>query len=107
MKKRGRRRAARAAVWNELRDGFVKGFVSTGLLVALRDAGDSRRVLRAALQGGTALAAASVAAGAVGRRAPTTALTAVAAGALGLCLVDRLSEAEAGSADEAAAPANH
>lgn len=94
MKKaaRKRRRSARADIWTDARDGFVKGFVSTGLLAALRDGNDSRRILVAALQGGTALAAASVAAGAIGRGDTPTTLAAVAAGSAGLVMIGRLAE---------------
>lgn len=100
MKKaaRKRRRSARADIWTDARDGFVKGFVSTGLLAALRDGNDSRRILVAALQGGTALAAASVAAGAIGRGDTPTTLAAVAAGSAGLAMIGRMADDNAAGA---------
>lgn len=79
--KRGRSKAAAA---------FVRGFVATGLLVGLGQAGTarpcpaSRTVLRKALQGGVAIAAGSVAARALSRRRYATVLAATAAGAIGI-----------------------
>lgn len=93
MKKKARRRAGRGIA--ELQDGFVKGFVSTGLLSVLRGDGNPRRAVIAALQGGTALAAASYAAAAIKRRSAAGALSAVAAGAAGLYLIDRIANAAA------------
>lgn len=98
MKKSARkfRRARRAEGFGELQDGFVKGFVSTGLLAALRGNADRRQAVRAALQGGTALAAASLAAGAINRRSLAGALSAVAVGAAGLYLIGQVADAAAG-----------
>lgn len=71
----------------ELHDGFVKGFVSTGLLAAMRGTRDRHAILRAALQGGTALATASLVAGALARRSLPEAAGALALGAGGLYLI--------------------
>lgn len=93
MKAGGRkhRRALRAGgLWGEAQDGFVKGFIATGLLAALRDGQSRQQVLRQALQGGTALAAASATAAALEQGAPLAALTALAAGAAGLVLAGRV-----------------
>lgn len=94
---RATRRALRPLRSPELQDNFVKGFVSTGLLAGIqggtrnaRGRADPRRVLRLALQGGTALAAGSAAADALQRRAPASALAAIGAGAVGLMLIERL-----------------
>lgn len=102
---RRRRRTARGdgppeAAW----DGFVKGFASTGLLAALRDGQDHRRVLRLALQGGTALAAASAAARALNRGSAVTALASLAAGAVGLCLLQPEPAADTPDADTSHTP---
>lgn len=100
MKKASRkRRSRRANAFGELQDGFVKGFISTGLLASLRGDGDRRQSLHAALQGGTALAAASYTAGSIKRRSLTGVLSAVAAGVAGLYLIDRFTNA---AADESA-----
>lgn len=79
----------------DLQDGFIKGFVSTGLLAALRDGNDRRTVVRAALQGGVALAAASGVAGALARRSPGTALAIAAAGTAGLCMAGQITADDA------------
>lgn len=92
MKKNKLRKRRRADLWADARDGFVKGFVSSGLLAVLRDGNDSRRVLVTALQGGTALAAASVAAGTIGRGETLNTLAAVAAGSAGLVMIGRMAE---------------
>ncbi|MBI2306365.1 MAG: hypothetical protein HYU78_03600 [Rhodocyclales bacterium] len=101
MKKAARklRRGLRSGAYRELQDGFVKGFVSTALLAAARGTADRRRIVRAALQGGTALAAASLAAGAINRRSAAGALSAVAIGAAGLILVGQLTNDAAGDDD--------
>lgn len=100
MKKTSRkRRNRRANAFGELQDGFVKGFISTGLLASLRGNGDRRQTVQAALQGGTALAAASYAAGSIQRRSLAGALSAVAAGIAGLYLIDQFTNA---AADESA-----
>lgn len=77
--------------------GFARGFVATGLLAAVQDraarrgqGGESRRVLRLALQGGTALAAGSVTAEALAARDWALAASAVAAGSLGVLAIERL-----------------
>ncbi len=75
---------------------FVRGFVSTGLISAIdqrakgRPASANRRVLRHALQGGTALTAAVTAAHAVQRRDYAAAVTAAAVGAIGVYTLDCL-----------------
>lgn len=87
MKKR-RKNTARSQ-GGDLQDSFVRGFVSTGLL-AVSNAGNRRQALRTALQGGTALWAASLAAGAVRRRSLPGMLGALAAGSAGLLLIGQL-----------------
>lgn len=96
MKRRRRPRTA-----GEIPGGFVRGFVATGLLAAIQGRAarlpgraSRQRVLRLALQGGTALAAGSVAAEALQRREWTTVLTAVAAGGLGVLAVEQLLQDE-------------
>lgn len=76
---------------------FARGFLVTGLLVALqgrREPGamppPRRKVLRHALQGGAALAAGTVAAEALRRRDYGLALAAVAAGAAGVVAAEYL-----------------
>lgn len=88
-----RKRAAVAA--DEARTAFARGFLVTGLLGALRDRRGAappsgRRVLRHALQGGSALAAGSVAAEALARRDYSLAVAAVAAGAAGVLAAEYL-----------------
>lgn len=85
-----RRRASRANGFGEAQDGFVKGLVSTGLLATLRGSGDPRRIVQSALQGGTALAAASFTATAIKRRSLAGALSGLALGVAGLYLIDKL-----------------
>lgn len=93
---KGHRRAAR-----EMRAGFVRGFVATGLLAAVQDRAARRgarterqRALRLALQGGAALAAGTVAAEALQGRDWALAATAVAAGALSVLTIERLLQQE-------------
>lgn len=75
---------------------FLRGALVTGLLAALQDrfepgaARPGRKVLRHALQGGAALAAGSVAADALSRRDWGLALTAVAAGTVGVLAAESL-----------------
>lgn len=75
---------------------FTRGLVATGLLTAVQgrwtEGGrpDGRRILRHALQGGAALAAASAAADALRTRDYAALLLAVAAGAAGVVAVERL-----------------
>lgn len=88
MKRRNKRRYLR----NELQDSFIRGFVSAGLLATVEGhvsrQRDTRRVLFRALQGGTALAAGSVAARAIKEHAFATSLAAIAAGAAGLLTIE-------------------
>lgn len=80
------------------RDGnpFVRGLVVGGGLAAFRGVGrggaprPTKHILRHALQEGTALAAGTRAAVAVGQRDYTGALTAAAAGAAGVLIIERL-----------------
>lgn len=95
----GKRRTRRASAVDELQDGFVKGLVSTGLLATLRGSGDPRRIAQSALQGGTALAAASFAAGAIKRRSLSGALSGLAVGVAGLYLIEQLSNAASRPSD--------
>lgn len=92
MAKTGRRRARR-----DMGASFVRGFVATGLLAAVQDRAarkggrrERRRLLRLALQGGTALAAGGAAADALQSRDWSRALTAVAAGGLGMLALERV-----------------
>lgn len=76
--------------------GFAQGFVTAGCLSAFQDRpspqspADLKRVLRHALQGGTALAAGSQAAQALRQRDYTRALAATVAGAAGVLLIEQL-----------------
>ncbi|MHB1375569.1 MAG: hypothetical protein ACYC5W_12040 [Thauera sp.] len=75
---------------------FVQGFVAAGCVSAFQDRpstacpADLKRVLRHALQGGTALAAGSHAAMALRQQDYTRVLVAAAAGAAGVLLIERL-----------------
>lgn len=75
------------------RQGFVRGFTASGL-IAIFGAGKGglreRAVLRAALQGGLAMASGTAAAEAVGKDRWLDALTAIAAGAAGMVVLDTL-----------------
>ena len=88
--KRAKREAAGAAT-GELPGAFARGFVATALLATLQDRHargatplPGRSILRHAIQGGTALAAGSVAADALLRRDYALALAAATAGAAGV-----------------------
>lgn len=87
MKKRRKNSARKPG--SDLQDSFVRGFVSTGL-IAMSSAGNRRQALRTALQGGTALWAASLAASAVRQRSVPGMLGALAAGSAGLLLIGQL-----------------
>lgn len=73
---------------------FVRGFVAAGLLSAVQDqrgwSAVDRRTLRRALQGGTSLAAGSVAAQAWQRQELGRTLTAVAVGAASVMVIEHL-----------------
>ena len=73
---------------------FVQGFVSAGVLAAAVNGGfrptTDKRTLRLALQGGTALAAGKVAAQAWQQRNLRQALIAVAAGWVGVSVIENL-----------------
>lgn len=93
---RRKRRQAPAAL-DDTPTVFARGFLVTGLLVALqgrREPGaiqpPRRKVLRHALQGGAALAAGTVAAEALSRRDYSLAAAAVAAGAVGVVAAEYL-----------------
>jgi hypothetical protein len=79
----------------EARNGFMRGFIVAGLAAAT-SAGRStneesgRETLRLALRGGTALAAGIAGANAIGRRDYSSALLAVATGAVGLSAINYL-----------------
>lgn len=76
--------------------GFVRGFIASGCLSAVhatRAPGappDVRRMLRHALQGGTALSAGVCAENAFAARNYTGALLAAAAGTAGVLIIERL-----------------
>lgn len=75
---------------------FTQGFVAAGCLSAFQDCPSSasqvdvKRVLRHALQGGTALAAGNYAAIALRQQDYTKVLVAATAGAAGVLLIERL-----------------
>ncbi len=82
---------------SETRGNFVRGFVSAGLLAGFqgggkkrRSAADGRRILRLALQGGAALAAAGATLDALRRDSPIGALASVATGAAALIAIEKL-----------------
>jgi hypothetical protein len=94
--KRPKRGAAGAAT-GELPRAFARGFVATALLATLQDRPargaaplPGRSILRHAIQGGTALAAGSVAADALLRRDYVLALAAATAGAAGVLAAEYL-----------------
>jgi hypothetical protein len=81
-----RRRAVESAS-----TAFARGFLVTGMLVALQGRGASgRKTLRHAVQGGSALAAGTIAAEALSRRDYGLAVAAVAAGAAGVLAAEHL-----------------
>ncbi|PWC44241.1 hypothetical protein [Azospirillum sp. TSO22-1] len=95
--KTGKRRAATALAPGEIAGNFTRGVVATALLTAVQErwaAGTAppsrRKVVRYALQGGTALAAGAAAADALRARDYATALLAVAAGSAGVLVVEHL-----------------
>ena len=75
---------------------FVQGFVAAGCVSAFQDRpspfapADLKRVLRHALQGGTALTAGSCAAAALRQQDYARALVAATAGAAGVLLIERM-----------------
>lgn len=81
----------------EIPDAFARGFVATALLATVQDRCErgakplpGQKILRHAIQGGTALAAGTVAAQALLRRDFRLALTATAIGAAGLLATEYL-----------------
>ncbi|GHU03846.1 hypothetical protein FACS1894205_1090 [Alphaproteobacteria bacterium] len=72
-------------------EAFFRGFIATGLLLALQDGhgGSNRSKVRLALQGGVALSAATVSAGAITRRAYSAAAVALLVGAVAIIAADR------------------
>ncbi|MCR6629145.1 MAG: hypothetical protein NVV74_03305 [Magnetospirillum sp.] len=95
--KRSRGKRTKSIPPDEVAVVFARGFLVTGLLVALQDrceAGSAapagRKIMRHALQGGAALAAGTVAAEALGRRDLSLAAGAVAAGAAGVLAAEIL-----------------
>ncbi len=94
---KGRRRKKGAAPGRKVTKAFARGFVAAALVAALQDRRETesdppsaRKILRHAVQGGTALAAATAAANALHRRDYGLALAAVAAGAGGLIAAEHL-----------------
>lgn len=72
-------------IGNEVQNGFVRGFIATGLVAALApNCSGARESFRLALQGGTALAVGIAGANALDRCDYLGALRAIAAGAAGL-----------------------
>lgn len=74
---------------------FTRGFIATALIETLQDRSPgapppARKVLRRALQGGVALAAGTLAAGAIDRRDLAAAAGAILAGAAGLVAAETL-----------------
>jgi hypothetical protein len=83
-------------------NSFVRGFATTGLLLALQPQGGARgrALLHQALRGGTALAAGVAIANAVERGQYGRALIAAAAGAAGLIAIDRTARCAQASENE-------
>jgi hypothetical protein len=85
---------------------FVRGFVATGCLSAFQDvarpasAQQLKRVLRHALQGGTALTAGSRAVAAIDRGDWAGAVLAGAAGAVGVWIIEQLLRERTGNHQE-------
>lgn len=76
---------------NETFNGFMRGFIATGLLAATQQSPARRKqILRLALQGGAAMATGIAGASALERRDWGQALVAIAAGAAGLKLINTL-----------------
>lgn len=78
----------KAKVAQDVRDGFVRGFLAAGLLAAMETRGSAAAspapgsVLRRALRAGGAVAVGTAAAAGLRHRDPATAALAVAAGAV-------------------------
>jgi hypothetical protein len=95
--KRGKGKAAKRQARAEAAAAFARGFVGTGLLSLIQDRLEPvlpqphpRKVLRHALQGGAALAAATVVAEALRQRDYPTVLAATALGAGGVLAAEYL-----------------
>lgn len=96
--KRGKGKAAKRQAKAEAAAAFARGFVATGLLSLFQDRlgpvpphpHDRRKILRHALQGGTALAAATMVAEALLQRDYPTVVTAAALGAGGVLAAEYL-----------------
>ncbi|OGB31785.1 MAG: hypothetical protein A3F78_07530 [Burkholderiales bacterium RIFCSPLOWO2_12_FULL_61_40] len=88
-----------------LGEDFVRGFVSTALLAGLKEHQPSR-LLRVALQGGIALAAASAAARATTRRSIPSALGAALVGYASMQLVEQIAPVLPASDANASNPSN-
>ena len=74
---------------DEIRNGFMRGFIAAGLIAATAPEGIQRKeALRLALQGGTALAAGIAGANAIDRRDYGSVMLALAAGAAGLTAIN-------------------
>ncbi len=94
MKRRNRGKLPTAA---KISGAFARGVIATALVGALQDRSDvetpprpARKILRHAVQGGAALASATLVAKALRRRNYGLALAAVTAGALGIVAVEYL-----------------
>lgn len=98
--KKARKQERLARQGTGLGEDFVRGFVSTALLAGLRERKPSR-LLRVALQGGIALAAASAAARATTRRSIPSALGAALVGYASLQLVEHFVPAPPASGAQA------
>lgn len=92
-----KRRRANALTLAEVTTNFTRGMVAGGLLTAVQERwtpGETpptgRKVLRYAVQGGTALAAGAAAADALRWRDYAGAMLALAAGAAGVVVVEHL-----------------
>lgn len=100
------RKQARKLVGKPGDGSFVRGFVASACLSAFQDVPrpatrkNLKRVLRHALQGGTALTAGSRAVAAVNRGAYGEALAALAAGAAGVLIIENLLRAGAAHPQE-------
>ena len=75
----------------EICNGFVRGFVASGLITAVNsNSGRRQETLKNALKNGTAMATGTAAANAIDQRNYSAALLSIAIGIIGLNAIDRL-----------------
>lgn len=99
-RKKARQQERQALLGTGLGEDFVRGFVSTALLAGLKEH-KPIHLLRVAMQGGIALAAASAAARATTRRSIPSALGAALVGYASLQLVQSIAPSPAASGAQA------